>query len=184
MDVLETIYMDYNATTPIREEVMELMSKVARECYGNPSSVHLPGRISKACLEDARRKVAESIEADSGEICFTNGGSESGNLAIKGVAATRQSGHIITTCIEHSAVRHSCDYLKTQGFDVTCLLVDNGGYVVPESIEAASRTAVEEVRPLDDVRASAGYRSHCVHVLTRRLLTRAWERLAAGDSQA
>lgn len=139
MDNLQTIYMDYNATTPIRDEVLDLMVKVARECYGNPSSVHLPGRMSKACLEDARRKVAESIGAEADEICFTNGGSESDNLAIKGVAASHKGGHIITTCIEHSAVRNSCEYLKTQGFDVTCLPVGRGGYVVPQSVEDAIR---------------------------------------------
>jgi cysteine desulfurase len=139
MDGLDTIYMDYNATTPIRDEVLDVMVKVARTCYGNPSSVHLPGRMSKACLEEARRQVAESIGADTEEICFTNGGSESDNLAIKGAAASRDSGHIITTCIEHSAVRNSCEFLKTRGFDVTCLPVGSGGYVVPDDIEKAIR---------------------------------------------
>jgi len=139
MDPLGTIYMDYNATTPIREEVLALMNEVAQQCYGNPSSVHLPGRMSKACLDDARRKVAESVGADPSEVCFTNGGSESDNLAIKGVAAHHKAGHVITTCIEHSAVRNSCDYLKTHGFDVTCLPVNGGGYVIPEMIEEAIR---------------------------------------------
>jgi cysteine desulfurase len=136
---LETIYMDYNASTPIRDEVRELMNRVARECFGNPSSVHLPGRMSKACLDEARLRVAESIAADPSEICFTNGGSESVNLAIKGAAATRKTGHIITTCIEHSAVRNSCDYLKSQGFEVACLAVATGGYADPGVIEEAIR---------------------------------------------
>ena len=113
MDPLETIYMDYNATTPIREEVLSLMGEVAQQCYGNPSSVHLPGRMSKACLEDARRKVAQSIGAEPREVCFTNGGSESDNLAIKGVADQHESGHVITTCIEHSAVGASCEHLQS-----------------------------------------------------------------------
>ena len=139
MDPLQTIYMDYNATTPIRDEVLTMMNEVARQCYGNPSSVHLPGRMSKACLEEARRKVAESLGADPSEICFTNGGSESDNLAIKGVASMHDTGHIITTCIEHSAVKNSCEYLKTKGYEVTCLRVDGGGYVDPKLIEDAIR---------------------------------------------
>jgi cysteine desulfurase len=138
-DALDTIYMDYNATTPIREEVLGVMNQVARQCYGNPSSAHLPGRMSKACVEDARRKVAESLGAEPSEICFTNGGSESVNLAIKGSAATRKSGHIITVCIEHSAVRNSCFYLAEQGFEVTCLAVDRGGHVDPRTVEGAIR---------------------------------------------
>jgi len=131
--------MDYNATTPIRAEVLDVVNRVLHRCFGNPSSVHLPGRESKACLEDARRKVAGSIGAEASEICFTSGGSESNNLAIKGAAAARQSGHIITTCIEHSAVRRSCRYLESQGFAVTCLPVDMGGYVEPGAIAAAIR---------------------------------------------
>lgn len=136
---MDTIYMDYNATTPVREEVIELMARVTRECYGNPSSIHLAGRMSKACIQDARRKVAEAIGADADEICFTNGGSESDNLAIKGAAEAGGRGHIITTCIEHSAVKKTCTHLETRGFEVSCLPVDRGGYVVPGDIEEAIR---------------------------------------------
>jgi cysteine desulfurase len=131
--------MDYNATTPVREEVVDVMVRVTRECYGNPSSIHLPGRMSKACIEDARRKVADAIGAGADEICFTNGGSESDNLAIKGAAEARGRGHIITTCIEHSAVKKACSHLETIGFEVSCLPVDRGGYVVPSDIEEAIR---------------------------------------------
>jgi cysteine desulfurase len=137
---MQTVYLDYNATTPTRDEVLEFMNRVAPRCYGNPSSAHLPGRTSRECLEEARRKVAESIGADTSEICFTNGGSESDNLAIKGVADTRTSGHIVTTCIEHPAVRNSCEHLKTRGFDITYVGVDAGGYVEPQTIESAIRS--------------------------------------------
>ncbi len=139
MDPEQTIYMDYNATTPTRVEVLEFANRIAAKCYGNPSSAHLPGRSSRELLEEARRKVAESIGAYAGEICFANGGSESDNLAIKGVAETRSSGHIISTCIEHPAVRNSCEYLVTRGFDVTYVPVNAGGYVEPQAIEAAIR---------------------------------------------
>lgn len=131
--------MDYNATTPVREEVLELMNRVTRECFGNPSSVHLPGRMAKACLEDARRKVATSIDAKPEEVFFTSGGSESDNLAIKGTAALRETGHIISTCIEHSAVRNSCESLTNVGFSVTCLPLDAAGYVDPQAVEDAIR---------------------------------------------
>lgn len=136
---METIYMDYNATTPVREEVLELMARVTRECYGNPSSVHLPGRMSRACIEDARRKVAASLNASQEEIFFTSGGSEGDNLAVKGIAALHETGHIISTCIEHSAVRRSCDDLARRGYDVTCMPVDKAGYVDPAAVEEAIR---------------------------------------------
>jgi cysteine desulfurase len=99
----------------------------------------LPGRLSKACLEDARRKVAVSLGADASEIVFTNSGSESVNLAIKGVASGRTSGHIITTCVEHAAVRKSCEYLESRGFEVSCLPVDGAGCADPEVIRGAIR---------------------------------------------
>lgn len=129
--------MDYNATTPIRREVQELMERVCRECYGNPSSVHILGRMSKACIEDARRKVADALGADAQEIIFTSGGSESDNLAIKGAAQLHKGGHVISACIEHSAVSQSCDWLVKNGYSVTCLAVDRDGYVNPKDVEAA-----------------------------------------------
>jgi cysteine desulfurase len=131
---METIYMDYNASTPIRDEVLEVMFKVGREYYGNPSSAHVLGRMSKACIEDARRKVAESLGADVDEICFTTGGSEGDNLAIKGMCDGRTSGHIISTCIEHSAVRNSCEHMRSCGFEITCLPVHHSGIVDPQLI--------------------------------------------------
>jgi cysteine desulfurase len=173
---METIYMDYNATTPVREEVLALMDRVTRECYGNPSSVHLPGRMAKACLEDARRKVAASMGAKPGEIFFTSGGSEGDNLAIKGAAGVRKSGHIITTCIEHSAVRRSCEYLASVGFKVTCLPVDDGGYMDPQTVEDAIRpdtflitvmwanNETGQIQPVEKVAAIA--RKHNLHFHT------------------
>jgi cysteine desulfurase len=136
--------MDYNASTPLREEVVELMGRVTRECYGNPSSAHIAGRMSKACIEAARRKVAEAIGSNVDEICFTSGGSESDNLAIKGAALARiergiSGGHIITTCIEHSAVKKTCTHLEALGFEVSCLPVDRGGYANPDTIAKAIR---------------------------------------------
>jgi cysteine desulfurase len=136
---METIYMDYNATTPVREEVLDLMDRLSREVFGNPSSVHLAGRMARACLEDARRKVAARIGAKPEEVYFTSGGSESDNLAIKGAAGLRKTGHIVTTCIEHSAVRRSCEYLASVGFKVTCVPSNGSGYVDPGVLEEAIR---------------------------------------------
>lgn len=129
--------MDYNATTPAHKEVLTLLSRIATECYGNPSSSHILGRMSRACIDDARRKVALSLGCDDDEICFTAGGSESNSLAIKGVADGRSSGHIVSTCIEHSSVKRTCDYLATRNFTVTCLPVDWMGCVDPKDVEDA-----------------------------------------------
>ena len=129
--------MDYNATTPAHKEVLTLLSRIATECYGNPSSSHILGRMSRACIDDARRKVALSLGCDDDEIFFTAGGSESNSLAIKGVADGRSSGHIVSTCIEHSAVKRTCDYLATRNFTVTCLPVDRMGCVDPKDVEDA-----------------------------------------------
>ena len=131
--------MDYNATTPAGKEVLALINRITTECYGNPSSSHILGRMSRACLDDARRKVAVSLGCDDDEICFTMGGSESDNLAIKGVADGRSFGHIVSTCIEHSAVKRTCDYLATRNFTVTCLPVDRMGCVDPKHVEEAIR---------------------------------------------
>jgi len=136
---VEAIYMDYNATTPVHKNVMELANRVTLECIGNPSSLHILGRMSRACIDDARRKIAVSLGCDADEICFTTGGSEGNNLAIKGAAERRSSGHIISTCIEHSAVKRTCDYLGTQNYSVTCLPVDRMGCVNPRDVEEAIR---------------------------------------------
>ncbi len=136
---MKRIYMDNNATTAVRPEVMEAMLPFYKEHFGNPSSVHWAGRETGAALEAAREKVANLINCTPAEIVFTSCGSEGDNLAIKGVAdVLRERGnHIITTAVEHPAVLSTCEYLSKQGFEVTYLPVDRYGMLDVAALEAA-----------------------------------------------
>jgi len=124
-------YFDHAATTKLNEEVLNEMLPYLKEEYGNPSSIYSIGRNNKKVLEDAREKVAKIFNADPKEIYFTGCGSESDNLAIKGVAyANRKKGnHIITSKIEHPAVLDTCKALEKEGFEVTYLNVDADGTI-------------------------------------------------------
>ncbi len=133
------IYMDNAGTTAMSKTVFEKMTPYFMEVYGNASSIHQTGREAKKALEEARRNVASILNAAPNEIYFTAGGTESDNFALKGVAfANRKKGnHIISTAIEHHAVLHSLEFLKTQGFEVTLLPVDEKGFVSPQDVENA-----------------------------------------------
>lgn len=135
------VYMDHAATTFIKPEVIETMLPFLREHFGNPSSLYSIGREGKEAVETAREKLAKALGAKSQEIYFTSGGTESDNWAVKGTAFNRRKKgkHIITTPIEHHAVLYPCEYLETQGFDVTYLPVDEYGLVDPAELEAAIR---------------------------------------------
>jgi cysteine desulfurase len=137
----KTIYMDNGATTMVAKEVVEVMNKYHSESYGNASSLHHLGREARMAIDDARRAIAKSVGAKETEIIFTSGGTESNNLAIKGIAfANKDKGkHVVTTKIEHDCVMNSCKWLETQGFEVTYLDVDNEGFVNPEKLEKAIR---------------------------------------------
>ena len=125
------IYMDHAATTPVRKEAMEAMRPFFSHKFGNASSLHSFGSEARDELEKSRRRIAKIINADSKEIIFTSGGTESDNLAIKGVALENigKGNHIITTKIEHDAVLNSCRHLEKNGFRVTYLSVDSRGLV-------------------------------------------------------
>jgi cysteine desulfurase len=131
--------MDYNATTPVRPEVLEAMLPFFREQFGNPSSVHWAGRVVSGAVEKAREQVAKSINCSPAEIVFVSCGSEGDNMAIKGTAeALRDKGnHIITTSVEHPAVLNTCQYLEKQGFRVTYLPVDRDGMLDLADLENA-----------------------------------------------
>lgn len=132
-------YFDHGATTKTKEEVLKEMIPYFTLNYGNASSIYTIGRKSKKAVEEAREKVAKAINATSKEIYFTSCGSESDNLAIKGVAyANREKGnHIITTKIEHPAVLHTCQHLAREGFEITYLNVDNEGLISLQELEEA-----------------------------------------------
>ena len=130
------IYLDYNATTPLDSRVKEEIIKTFEE-FGNPSSIHSFGKKAKEKVELARKKVAEIIDADPEEIIFTSGGTESINIAIFGRALCFNSGHIITSSIEHPSVLNSCRQLQRMGYEVTFLPVDSSGRVCPNDIKKA-----------------------------------------------
>ena len=136
---MDRVYMDHNATTPIRDEVLETMMPYFHEKFGNASSIHSFGQECRVGIEEAREQVAGIISARPGEIYFTSGGTESDNLAIKGVAyANRDKGnHIITSQIEHSAVLNCCSFLEGRGFTVTYLPVNRFGLVDAASVADA-----------------------------------------------
>jgi cysteine desulfurase len=133
------IYLDHSATTPVKPEVLEVMMPYFTQKFGNASSVYSIGRESKKAVEEARDKVAMALGAQSKEIFFTGSGTEADNWALKGVAyANKQKGnHIITSAIEHHAVLHTCQYLESDGFEVTYLPVDEYGMVSPEQVRNA-----------------------------------------------
>jgi len=133
------IYMDHNATTPLREEVLEAMLPYLRDEFGNASSLHAFGIRARRAVETAREQVAAALGAQPREIIFTGCGTEADNQAIKGVAfANRSKGdHIITSRVEHKAVLETCEYLEKQGFRVTYLPVDGYGLVSPDDVAQA-----------------------------------------------
>ncbi|MBS3782890.1 MAG: cysteine desulfurase NifS [Anaerolineae bacterium] len=131
------IYMDHNATTPLRVEVRQAMVPYVEKSFGNASSVHAFGREAAKGLNRAREQVAAELGCRPEEIVFTGGGTEADNLAIKGVAYAHPGTHIITSQIEHHAVLHSCQYLERRGFSVTYLAVDEYGMVDPDDVREA-----------------------------------------------
>jgi cysteine desulfurase len=133
------IYLDHAATTPVRREVLDAMLPVLAQAFGNPSSAHAFGRRARAALDEARESVAQDLRADTREVVFTSGGSESINLAVKGAAwAGKARGHqLVTSAVEHEAVLNAMRYLEKFGFEVTILPVDRYGRVDPDQLAAA-----------------------------------------------
>lgn len=139
---MKTIYLDHAATTAVREDVLSQMLPYFSLEYGNASSIYSIGRKSKKALEEARGRVAKSINAKSPkEIYFTSCGSESDNLALKGVAYQNKEKkkHIITSKIEHPAILETCKTLEQNGFNVTYLNVDKDGFISLNELENAIR---------------------------------------------
>ena len=133
------IYVDHAATTPTDPRVVEAMLPYLTEYWGNPSSIYFEAREARKGLDTARRTVAEVLGARPNEIIFTSGGTESDNLALRGVAygARRRGTHIITTSVEHHAVLHAAERLEQEGFRVTYLPVDGEGFVDLQALEQA-----------------------------------------------
>jgi cysteine desulfurase len=134
------VYLDHNATTPVHPEVIAEMLPYFGDVYGNPSSVHAFGRAARDGVETARDRVAAFLGVPPDEIVFTSGGTESDNLGVKGLAAARGRGHLVTSQIEHHAVLRTCQALERQGFEVTYLPVDHYGMVDPDDVKRALRS--------------------------------------------
>ena len=169
--------MDHSATTPVAPEVLAAMLPYFGEKFGNASSLHRSGREAKEALEDSREKVAALLGARAEEIIFTSGGTESDNLALKGIARkNRKLGkHIITTQIEHPAILETCRALEKDGFEVTYLPVTGEGLVELSTLEAAIRpdtilisvmhanNEVGTIQPLEEIGRLAAERDIYLH---------------------
>ena len=139
---MQTVYFDYNATTPLDPQVRDAMLPFLGEIWGNPSSVHHLGRRARAMLDDAHERAATVLGCKPSEVIFTSGGTESVNLALFGAARLLKpkGRHLITTAVEHHAVLHSCQYLAAkEGFDLTFLPVNSEGIVSVNTLEQAIR---------------------------------------------
>src|SRR5690554_1633619 len=138
---MQRVYLDHAATTPVRPEVLEAMLPYFTQEFGNASGVYSWSRTARQAMDQARDSVANVLGATAEEIVFTSGGSEADNLAIKGTAwaKRKQGNHIITSAIEHHAVLETCQWLETQGFEVTYVPVNAEGLVDPEDVRRALR---------------------------------------------
>jgi cysteine desulfurase len=135
------VYLDHAATTPPDPRVVEAMLPLLREQWHNPSSIYVEAQAAHRALEEARATIAHAIGAQSEEVIFTSGGSESDSLALRGVvdATTERGRHIVTTAVEHHAVLDTAEQLGREGVEVTVLGVDREGAVDPAAVEAAVR---------------------------------------------
>lgn len=174
------IYLDHSATTPTDPRVVEAMLPYFTSDFGNPSSLHRAGKAAARALDDARATIAAVLNCDPAEMIFTSGGTESSNLALRGVAAAMASRgrgrHIITTAVEHHATLDTAKELAEQGFDVTFLPVDQYGRVTaPQVVEALrddtilvsaiyANNEVGSVNPIPEIGAALRQRRVLFHV--------------------
>jgi cysteine desulfurase len=174
---MDSIYLDYNATTPIDREVADAMTPYLYEHFGNPSSSHPYGVTTKRAVEAARSQVAALLDCQPENIVFTSGGTESNNAAIKGAAlAGRARGnHVITSAVEHPAVTEVCRWLEDQGYRITTLPVNSDGLVDPASLKRAitgdtllvtvmhSNNEVGTIQPIAELAAIAHHYGALMH---------------------
>jgi len=174
---MKRIYLDHAATTPTDREVVEAMLPYFTDAFGNPSSLYSYGQEAREAVEEARARVAELIGASSEEIVFTSGGTESDNLALKGVAYANEhkGNHIITTSIEHHAVLEAAGFLEKQGFAITRLPVDGYGLVDPQEVRKAitdktilisvmhASNEVGTIQPVEEIGSIAREAGVCFH---------------------
>ncbi|HIU25126.1 MAG TPA: cysteine desulfurase NifS, partial [Candidatus Copromorpha excrementigallinarum] len=171
------VYLDYSATTPVKEEVVKEMIPYYGQIFGNPSSLYGPGLEAKKGLDLARKRVADLINADPKEIFFTSCGTEADNWVLEGAADSlkNRGKHIVTSRIEHHAILHTCEYLEKHGFEVTYLDVDGDGFVNPETLKKAIRddtvlvsimtvnNEIGTIQPIKELAAAAKERGVLFH---------------------
>lgn len=138
---MQRAYFDHAATTPLDPRVLEAMLDALRDGWGNPSGVYREAQSARAMLDDARDRLADTLECSPREIILTSGGTESDNLAVRGAALARAHAgrHLITSAIEHHAVLHPMEALAQEGFELTILPVDGEGLFDPAAVAAAVR---------------------------------------------
>ena len=133
------IYLDNAATAPLHPKAREAMLPYLAETFANPSAVYKPARAVRKAVDEVRNIVANTLSATPGEIVFTSGGTEACNWAVKGIADMAKGKHIITSAIEHPAIKNTCKYLSTKGYDITIVPVCENGFVNPQDVENAIR---------------------------------------------
>ena len=173
----DTIYLDYNATTPVCKEAVDAAVTAMKEAWGNPSSGHRQGRLARAFLEEARSQVSKLINAKPDEIVFTSGGTESNNLAILGAAQAygKKRSHAVTSAIEHPSVAKVFDALEERGWRVTRIMPDRKGVIQPEAFISAlepdtvlasimlANNETGVIQPISDMAAEARSRGMVFH---------------------
>ncbi len=179
LSLMRSIYLDYNATTPIAPSVQESMLPFLAEHFGDPASHHAVGRAAQEAMDDARHQVATLLAVDRDEIVFTSGGTESNNLALLGMIrrlAPDGCGHLVITSLEHVSVSATARYLEASGIDLTVIGCSRDGVVDPQTIENALRPqtklvsvvhanhqlgSVQPVRQIAHLCREAGILVHC-----------------------
>jgi cysteine desulfurase len=173
---MKRIYLDYAATTPTLKEVVDAMHPYFFEKFANPSSACFFAKESKKAIEDARKVIAEFINAKPEEIYFTSGGTESNNFALKGIAfANSSKKHIIISSIEHHCILEPCNFLKRLGYEITLIDVDKYGFINPEDIKKAitdktclisimhANNEIGTIQPIDEIAKIANDKKITVH---------------------
>lgn len=170
------IYLDNNASTPVDPEVSDAIFSCLKRDFGNPSSSHLQGRRAREVIETSRKCISDLLECSQKEIFFTSGGTESNNIALLGTGMLHQSGHIITSLIEHPSVFNAVKHLESRGFEVTCIDTDSSGVVILDEIRKAirgntilisimhSNNETGVIQPVEDIGALAKQNSIPFHV--------------------
>ncbi|MGH9339363.1 MAG: cysteine desulfurase NifS [Acidobacteriota bacterium] len=175
--MIRQVYLDNNATTRLDPQVLEAMKPFYLEDFGNASSIHTLGQKARAAVEEARRQVADLIGAQPREIVFTSGGTESDNMAIRGVATHNRSrgNHIITSTVEHPAILRTCEQLEKEGFRVTYIPVQKDGVIRLDQLKDAlddqtilisimhANNEVGTIQPIQEIAALAQERKIAFH---------------------